>query len=472
MQIPILRGIYSDENADFRIAYPRNLSPIPSDQGISQGYLRPYDGIVQFSTLPGIDRGGINWNGICYRVAGTQVVRVNLDGGVVNLGTVDGGSTVSMDYSFDRLGIAISGSLYYWTGVALTKVTDPDIGYVLDVIWVDGYFMTTDGSFLVVTELTDPTAVNPLKYGSSEVDPDPIVAIKKLRNEPHAINRYTIEVFNNIGSSAGLFPFQRNEGAQMQRGAVGTHACCLFTQGTTEVIAFVGSGRGESCAVWFGANSVTTKVSTREIDIVLQQYSEDQLAKCILECRMDKSNRYLMLHLPDQTFVYDGGASEALGESVWFKLTSSIVGNSQYRGQNHVWCYGKWIVGDPQQARLGILDNSISTQYGATIGWDFNTPIIYNASKGAQIHALELVALPGRVLLGADPIIWTSYSLDGVTWSQEKSCPAGKQGDRLRRISWERQGDMRNYRIQNFRGTSDAFVSFARLEAEIEALNA
>src|SRR6185369_12817488 len=121
--------------------------------------------------------------------------------------------------------------------------------------------------------------------------------------------------------------------------------------------------------------------------------------------------------------------------------------------------------------KVGVLDNSISTHYGDVTGWDFQTTILYNESKGAQIHSLELVALPGRVPLGANPVVWTSYSLDGVTWSQEYRCPAGVQGDRLRRINWQRQGFMRNWRIQKFRGTSDAFISFARLEAEMEPLN-
>jgi hypothetical protein len=103
-----------------------------------------------------------------------------------------------MDYSFDRLAIASGGRLYYWNGT-LTQVTDPDLGVVLDVVWVDGYFMTTDGESLVVTELSDPTQVNPLKYGSSEVDPDPVVALLKLRNEVYALNRNTIEVFDNVG---------------------------------------------------------------------------------------------------------------------------------------------------------------------------------------------------------------------------------------------------------------------------------
>ena len=81
--------------------------------------------------------------------------------------------------------------------------------------------MLTDGEFLIVTELNDPFSVSPLKYGSSEADPDPVKAILKLRNEPYALNRYTIEVFDNVGGEG--FPFQRIEGAQTQTGkAAGT----------------------------------------------------------------------------------------------------------------------------------------------------------------------------------------------------------------------------------------------------------
>ena len=80
MQVPILNGIYSDEAADFRTSYPRNMVPVPKDQGISKGYLRPADGILTFGTGPGIDRGAVNWNGICYRVMGNNLVSVGATG--------------------------------------------------------------------------------------------------------------------------------------------------------------------------------------------------------------------------------------------------------------------------------------------------------------------------------------------------------------------------------------------------------
>jgi len=105
------------------------------------------------------------------------------------------------------------------------------------------------------------------------------------------------------------------------------------------------------------------------------------------------------------------------------------------------------------------------------IGWEFGTQIVYNEGRGAIFHELELVALPGRAAFGVDPTIWTSYSIDGENWSMEKPRVAGKFGQNLKRINWLQQGFMRHWRMQKFRGTSDAHMSFARLEARLEGMN-
>jgi hypothetical protein len=370
---------------------------------------------------------------------------------------------VTFDYSFDRLAIASGGRLYYWNGATLTQVTDPDLGVVLDVVWVDGYFMTTDGEFLIVTELTDPLVVNPLKYGSSEADPDPVVALLKLRNEIYALNRNTIEVFDNVGGD--LFPFARIEGAQIQKGVVGTQACCVFIQ----AIAFLGSGRNEAPGIYVGAAAVTQKASTQEIDNLLLQYTEAQLAGVKLEARNDKNHQHLYVHLPDRTVVYDATASEALGESVWFTLTTTIVGFAQYRARNMVWAYDKWLVGDPQSSNVGYLVQDTGHHWGAQVRWEFGTLIVYNEGNGAIFNELELVSLTGSVAIGTNPQISTSYSLDGKAYSQQRFISVGTIGSN-KRLAWFQQGHMRNWRIQCFRGDSDAHVSFVRLEAQIEAL--
>lgn len=466
MQIPILSGIYADATPELRTAYPVNMVPVPKQSGISNGFLRPGDGIVANGTGPGIDRGGINWNGICYRVMGTKLVTVASDGTVTVLGDVGGpvNREVTFDYSFDLLAIASGGRLYYWSGTTLTQVTDPDLGVVLDVVWVDGYFMTTDGEFLVVTELTDPTQVNPLKYGSSEVDPDPVVALLKLRNEIYALNRNTIEVFDNVGGE--LFPFARIDGAQLQKGVVGTFACCVYI----DRIAFLGSGRNEAPGIYVGASATTQKLSTQEIDELLLTYTEAQLATVKMEARNDKSHQHLYVHLPDRTVVYDAAASEALGEQVWFTLTTTVVGFSQYRARNLVWAYDKWLVGDPQSTAIGYLVQDTGHHWGQQVRWEFGTLIAYNEGNGAIFNRLELVSLTGSVALGTNPQISTSYSTDGISWSQDRGIKVGTIGNTAKRLAWFQQGHMRNWRIQRFQGDSDAHVSFVRLEAQIEAL--
>lgn len=475
MQIPILSGVYTSETSDFRVSYPRNLQPVPRAQGISNGYLRPGEGIAQVGTGPGMDRGGVVWNDTCYRVMGNSLVQVSADGSVADLGYIAGEGQCSFDYSFDRLAIAAGGYLYYSTGSVPVQVTDPDLGLVLDVMWRDGYFVTTDGTSLVATELKDPTAVNPLHYGSSEADPDPIKCNLTARaGEFYAVNRYTIEMMENVGGSG--FPFARVAGAQINRGAVGTHAATIFKVEGTDQIVFLGGGRtkksAEPPAVWIGNNGSSQKLSTSEIDKVLRSYSDAQLADAVLETRLSDTHALLYVHLPDQTLVYDAAASDVVQEPVWFTLDSGLVDRATYRARNLVWCYGRWLCGDPTSSALGQLDETISTHYGQVIGWEFGTGIVYNAGFGAIFHELELVALPGRVPLGADPVVWTSYSVDGETWSMEHSVRAGRQGQHSKRLVWLGQGMMEQWRIQRFRGTSDAHIAFARLEAQLEPLNA
>jgi hypothetical protein len=466
VQIPIVNGIYTDNGPDFRTSYPVNMIPVPKSNGISEGFLRPADGLVANGTGPGIDRGGINWNGICYRVMGSKLVTVSSTGAITVIGDVqNNGKLVTLDYSFDLLAIASNDKLWYYSPTGgLVQVTDPDLGIVLDVVWVDGYFMTTDGEFLVVTELSDPTQVNPLKYGSSEIDPDPVVALLKLRNEIYALNRNTIEVYDNVGGD--LFPFQRIEGAQIEKGVVGTHACCVYL----ENIAYLGSGFNEAPGVYLGANAKANKISTQEIDQILLEFTEEQLATVKIEARNDRAHEHLYIHLPDRTLVFDGAASQDLGQPVWFTLTSSLVGLSKYRAQNLVYCYDRWLVGDPTSTSVGYMVNNISTHYGQKVRWEFGTTIVYNEGRGAIIQNLELVGLTGSVAYGTDPTINTSYSTDGETWSQQKFISAGKTGQRAKRLVWFQQGWMRNWRIQRFQGTSDAHMSFARLEAAIEPL--
>lgn len=468
-QISILSGITGEAGVDIRASYPVNMIPVPRESGVSAGYLRTAEGITPFDTgnpaVTGRGRGSIFWQGAAYWVIGDSLCRVLENGQLIRLASVgDNGLDVSFTYSFDRLAVASAKSLYYLRGDLITKVTDPDLGPVIDVTWMDGYFVTTDGTSLVVTELANPLSVDPLKYGSSEADPDPVNGVIKIRQELLAVNRYTIEVFNDVGGAG--FPFQRNNGAIIEKGAVGTHMFCAFDQ----VLAFVGGGKNEPNSVYLGSGGTATKIATREIEDILAEYSEAELATSATNYRMNRRHQNLYIHLPRHTLVYDASASIAMEVPVWYSLSSSVDLLSPLQGRHLLFAYGKWLIDDQVLPRVGELRNDIFTQYGAEVGWRFDTVLLFNETRAAIISSLELTGTPGRADLLTDPVCFLSWTQDGVSWGDERLISLGKQGQRAKRIAYRPKIKMRDFMSFRYRGANASIVSFMRLDAQLEAL--
>lgn len=461
MQISILQGAYA-QGQDYRTSYPVNYVPVPKSHGLSMGYLRPADGIKPFATGNGAVRGGVNWQEKAYYVFGAEVRRINEDGTSTLLDTIENdGKPVRFAFSFDRLGIASAGKLYYLKDDVVTQVTDTDLGTANDVRYLSGYFVTTDGEFIIQTRLTDPTAVTPYTYGSSEVDPDPIVGLLVNRNELHAVNRYTIETFavaGGLSSVVEYFAFARLTGAAIQKGAVGRDAACIYN----EAIAFVGSGRNESPAVYLGENAQTIKLSTREIDQILAEYTADELSDVVVESRTDKAHKMLYVHLPDRTLVYDSAATLAMEQPVWYVLTSSLDGWGKYLGRYMVWAYNKWLIGDPDSGRVGYLCERTSEHWGEQVRTEFSTMINWSDTGGAVFHALELQVLNSS---SASEKLAASYTTDGLNWSQDRWAREFQ-----RKMVWMQQGFMQGWRAYRFRGTSKGRFSVARLDAKMEPL--
>ena len=463
MQIPLISGIEATERADFGDALPCNLEPVPLQTGISKGYLRSAAGAVPFASGPGIDRGGIVWNGLLYRVMGTKLVQIAADGTATTLADVGPGASVGMDYGFDRLAIQSGTSLFYWNGTVLTQVTDPDLGACLDIVWMDGYYISTDGTSIVTTQLSDPTAVSPLKYGSAEADPDAITGLLRNRDELVVFGANTTQFFTDQGGSG--FPFQANTGATIPIGCVGVRAKCLYSQS----FAFVGSGRNHATAVWLANGGTALKLSTRAVDDMLAAVVDQSGIE--MEARVSRDEQRLYVHLPDRSLVYLFSASQVAQQPVWYVVRSGRGMDQAYRPRRAVLCYGKWFVGDAQSSAIGVLDDATGSHFGDAVGWAFQTMLLYNEAKGGIVHDLELVGLPGRGVSGS-PSAFLSFSTDGTTWSMERTTRMGRAGQRQVRVTWSPHRRFRNYIGMRFRGDSDGLAGFAALEARIEGLSA
>lgn len=464
MQIPIYEGCYVDGQADIRSSYPVNCMPVHKKTGYSDGYLRLCDGLAAFGVTPGRDRGGIAWNGVLYRACGTHLVSIDALGVYTDLGDIgDNGKDAIFTFSFDRLAIASNGKLwYYQPSTGLTFLADPDAGIVNTVLWMDGYFVITDGITIAVTELNDPYSVNPLKYGSAEESPDVIYALFKISGQLVAVGGLTCEFFQDVGGS--LFPFQRLQNALIERGTVGTYAACLYNQ----TFAFVGQGANEAPAVYIAGPGSTAAISTREIDILLAALTGAQLLALKIEAIVEKHQQKLYIHTPTETLVYDINATSEFGTPIWFRLRSGVQGELPYRGRNFVRVYDKWICGDLQAFQTGQVAGAVVSQFGVKSYVQFDTTFGFNEDKGAIFHQVELTHKPGAP--GDASVYYHSYSDDGQTFSMPRRADATSPGQTLKRAVWFNCGMMRSARVLRITGANSVPDSFATLNANVEAL--
>lgn len=454
--VPLLSGVTGSETGEFVKTYPLNLEPVIVDSKISKGQLKAYPGAVQLGTGPGVDRGGIFWNGLLYRVMGSKLSSIDAQGVVTQIGDVGDGGRVSLDYSFDRLAVASNGRLYhYLPGTWPARVTDEDLGAVHDLIWIDGYFMTTDGTYVVVNELNDPTQIKPLKYGSAEEDPDPIVGLLKYRNEAYVLGRYTIQALRNVGGNG--FPFAAQRGATIAFGCVGRHAKSLFGDG----FAFVGSGRAEGLNVYVAGQGTAEPFGCRELCDELDALADPSVVE--LEARNSRAEKRLLVHLPDQTWMFLLEASKAAGTPVWCRLKTDENG---YRCRNAVDAYGMSIVGDSQSGMFGYLADSEDDHFGIDVGWQFEAGLLYNEAVGAILHSVELVGLPGR---GGEGTVFMSMTRDGGRWTIERAVTRAA-GERTKRIAWRPHSRIGNYLGLRFRGVGNALPGIAAIEAKLTPL--
>ncbi|TDV06065.1 packaged DNA stabilization protein [Paraburkholderia caballeronis] len=484
MQIPLASGTYTDAGAEFRTSYPRNLVPVIKNTGISKLFLRSAEGLTRFDvsapTLDGFDRGGINWRGTCYRVIGTNFVSVDATGAVTVLGQVpDDGYPVAMAYGYTNQGIGIvsAKTLWFYTiqtpsggtnpTPTLQPVTDSNLGKPIDLLWMAGYFVMTDGTYCFVTQLANQFTLNSQLYGSSSNQPDALNCVWKFRNELYLGNRYQIPVMDNEGGTG--FPFVENEGATIQKGVIGPYAKAITSQG----FAFVGGAQDEAPSVWLSAGlGIATKIATREVEIALAQYAEAQLYFATLEYRAEKEQQFIYLHLPDYTLVYDVASSQAAQEPLWFLLDSSADGTGAWRAWHPVYCYGKFLMGDKIDQRIGFIDPATAAQYGTDARWQFDTIFAYNQTHGVVVNALELVGTYGRAAVGESDTMSMQYTDDGLVWSAPRFISMGAQGKTKKRAQWRPKHFFRNFRGYRFAGFNSAPISFAALEATPEPLSA
>lgn len=479
--LPIATGFYVNRSLPIAAQECVNWYPtVVEGPGLSQEALYGTPGLNQLATS-GVskqeNRGSHVKAGIPYFVNGDQLYTMTLtvvDGvdtfAMVALGTIADSGRVSMADNGTQLMVLVPGGNGYIydesSGSPFLQITDVDFtanGAPQHVEYMDGFFViTTDTKKFIISSLNDGLSYSALDFGTAEADPDDIVAPIVHSNQLFICGSETIEVFQNVGGAG--FPFQRVEGFIMPTGLKSPFS--LVEGGGT--FMFIGGGVNESPTVQAFTGNGTEIISTDGIDAILEDFTQDEIDEAFGFSYSQAGARFIGFSFPTTTLVFDVTSKR------WHERQSQIIDDAgtrviRWRANSMATAYGRVLVGDSEDGRIGEVDLDCFNEYDGAIIRRVATVALSNNGKPIFIPSIELTMESGvGDFETEDPQIRMAFSKDAKTFSNEISRSIGKVGEYTKRIIWRRSlGRFPRFAVLQFTMSAMVKPVIIKLEADI-----
>lgn len=474
-KLPFANGFYVSDSlplsAQTCINWYPNVSQAPA---LNADSLFRTPGITQLASsgllVTDANRGAWVLNNKPYFVNGSTLYRLESDNTLTAItGTITGTGRVSMADNGTQLFIMVPGGngyIFTESPDTLAQITDLDFtanGNPQYVVFIDGYFvLTTDSKKFIVSALNDGLNYNALDFGSAEANPDEIVAPFVFRNQLFIAGTQTTEAFNNVGGTG--FPFQRS-GLYLSKG-VSAPLSFSFANNT---FMWIGGGKNEAPAIWQFAGNDVQKISTTAIDNLLQDLTADELTQTASWSYAEKGAYFVGFTLPNTTIVYDAITQRWHERKSRIESGTGVFSTVRHRVQNVVSAYGKIIVSDAFDGRVGEYSTDIYDEYGENILREFVTQPFQNNMQSFLLPWLELTVESGAGNEDVeDPVIVMEISIDGgKNFRAPKQRSIGKIGEYKRRSIWRRNGRMSRMCCFRFRYSEKANTSILQLTGDV-----
>lgn len=488
-QLPITNGLYLSRSKPISRQELQNLYVnINEKGGLAKESLFGTPGSEQLATAGNelfVNRGAHVMNKIAYFVNGTSLYRLTrtISGAGVesfaldSLGTIPGSSRVSMADNGTQLIVVVAGSPstgYIWVQdtTTFTIITDADFvanGNPQHVVYIDGYFLlTTDTKKFIISSLNDGLAYNPLDFGSAEADPDDIVAPIVIGNQLYIAGSETLELFRNAAATTGAaFPFLRVEGGVISTGAQAAFSIVnvsLVTGGST--FFFIGGDTNDEPRVFMFTGAGVAVVSDDGIDDALKQLTDTQLSNVFAWTYTQSGETFVGFALPTTVLVY-GVKSGRWHERKSWALVDDVSSQFRWRVNSVVKAYGRILVGDSIDGRVGAIDMDCYDEYGNNIIRMVSTIPFSNTGNPLFSPMLELTCESGvGNNVDPDPKVSMDYSLDGKTWAPRRERRLGKKGEYKKRQIWRKIKRAARFAVFRFSISAKVKVVFIKLEGQ------
>jgi len=412
-----------------------NVYPRASTGGKYPFNLINTPGLAFFCELPTFPVLGLHNNkGRVFAVTPSKMYEVFKNGSYVELGDVDLKGRVSMEDNGIQVVVVDGIKGYYYDSNLneVNQITADGFYPASSVTYQDGYFLFNrngTGQFFI-SELLD-VAFDPLDFATAEGQPDPLVTVLSDHREIFLFGTETIEVWYNSGASD--FPFERNQGAFVEKGCGARYS--VAKQNNT--VYFIGS----DLMVYQMTGYTPIRISNHAVEKTLKGISlEDAFAYTY----QDEGHLFYVLTIParDLTWCYD------ISTGAWHVRQSYQFGRHQ--SNNAIFFDSKTLVGDFQNGRIYQMAGNFYTDDGEPVVREFVLPTLNNGREFLTVDSLEFDMGTGVGLIrgqGNDPELRVYFSKDsGKTYSESfKRGRIGKVGEYQTRAKVNRFGAARQF---------------------------
>jgi hypothetical protein len=431
-----------------------NFYPVKSETGTSRDTwaLNPTAGLVAFTTFAGAGiRGSWEVLGRCFFVASGTLYEAFANGSSTARGSLlTFSGTVSMTDNGGQLCIVDGTDTGGWildlsTNVFTQITADYFLGAVT-VVFLGGYFVFNkpNSSVYYISAIYDGLNGDPTDFAVAEGSPDNLVCLVVLHNEVYLIGDNTIEIIYNSGNAD--FPLSPISGAFIEYGTASAFAATA----TADAIIWVKQDI-DGNAMIFKTNSYNpTRISTNPIEKILSKYD---LTNAVAYTYQENGHTFYCLNAPQvpTTLIYDI-ENNLWSEKAYFDPAQGVY--SRHRGNNHVFCFGKHLIGDYEngivyQQSLELSDdNGVDIRRMRTLPWIIDD-LEYIYFKSLQIDMQVGVGLVSGAIEDTNPQIYLEWANDGHSFTNGVVGSVGKIGEYLIRVIWRRlgRGRARVYRL-------------------------
>lgn len=507
MQSPILGSAYTARSVNAADNRMINIFPeVIPEGGKTPAFLNRAPGLkLEFTVGTGPVRGMWTFGGFAYIVSGNTLYKVDSQYNITTIGLVANDGPVSMADDGTHLFVACNGPsfVYNATTLAYGQITDPDFPGALTVSYLNGYFVfiEPDSQFVWVTQLLDPTSIDPLDFASAEGSPDGLVSSITDHSEVWLFGTNSVEVWYNSGNVD--FPLQRIQGAFNEIGCAATYSVAKLDNG----LFWLGAdARGKG--IVYRANGYTgQRISTHAVEWQIQQYGD--ISDAIAYTYQQDGHAFYVLTFPtaNATWVYD------VATQAWHERASYTNGDfGRHRSNCQMAFNSEVMVGDYQNGNIYSFDLTVYADHNRTQKWLRSwraLPTGQNNLKRTAQHSLQIdaetgVGLPGVaevpgyiyktpfVIVGdfyindevvivtevddfVQPKVMLRWSDDGGhTWSNEHWRSMGGVGEYGQRVIWRRlgmTGKLRD-RVYELSGTDPVKIAIMGAELQMSGTNA